>query len=214
MVIKMGKNRLRIIPEIIFLALFALIIIRNFMIIWLFVFVTGIVASLFFERLYCGWVCPINTLFRPINWIFSKLGVKRRKPPKLLMNNWPKLIIVLVFLLTLIATRVLGLNIPIFLYFLVFGVAVTLFFEERLFHGYLCPYGTILEQSSKVAYYGISIREDTCTGCGSCEDVCPNDSLVAMSSGVRSVVKNKCLLCFRCQEVCAADAVGYRKLKG
>ena len=60
-----GIYTLRIIIEIVFLGLFEILFFRGSIQLWLAVFVAGALLSLFFGRIYCGYICPMNTLFRP-----------------------------------------------------------------------------------------------------------------------------------------------------
>ena len=68
-----------VIVEIIFLALFFFLLKNKDLQRWFLIFEIGLLGTLFLGRVYCGWVCPMETLFRPINWLYSKLRLKRLK---------------------------------------------------------------------------------------------------------------------------------------
>lgn len=68
-----------VIVEIIFLALFFFLSKNKDLQRWFLIFEIGLLGTLFLGRVYCGWVCPMETLFRPINWLYSKLRLKRLK---------------------------------------------------------------------------------------------------------------------------------------
>lgn len=76
-----GKFRyiLRIAVEITFFIVFAAILLAGFTQLWLVIFGIGVIASIVFDRFYCGWMCPIGTLARPIGWLYEKLGIDRRE---------------------------------------------------------------------------------------------------------------------------------------
>ncbi|MFP4442834.1 MAG: 4Fe-4S binding protein [Spirochaetia bacterium] len=66
---------------------------------WLVIFLAGAAVSIIAGRFFCGWICPMNTLFRGIQWVCGKLKIKRRPPPRVLSKNWFRYSIVLLFML-------------------------------------------------------------------------------------------------------------------
>ena len=75
---------LRIIAEIVSLAIFVLLFFNNKLQLWIVIFGASALLSLFFGRFYCNYICPMNTLFRPINWLYSKLKIKKIRTPRFL----------------------------------------------------------------------------------------------------------------------------------
>ena len=75
----MSKNKslYRNIIQVIFLLLFAFLAFNGKMQLWIIVFGIGLLISLIWGRIYCGWICPINTVLRTKKYIYNK--IKRRK---------------------------------------------------------------------------------------------------------------------------------------
>ena len=68
--------------RLLFLALFAFLMAQGKMVLWLALFGISLLAALLFGRIYCGYVCPMNTLMIPTNWIAKKLNIQTQKTPK------------------------------------------------------------------------------------------------------------------------------------
>lgn len=204
-----NKDRLRIVTEIIFLVIFILLLRNQSLQRWILVFGGGVLISLVFGRLYCAWACPIGTLFRPVNWVFDKLGINRFKTPEIMKQSWLRWVILIVFVGLMITFRMLKIRLNLLLYITLLGVLVTLFFTEDFWHHRLCPYGAVLSASGRVARLGMEIDEEECTGCGLCEKACPAEAISALPTGEREIKNSECLTCFKCQEVCPVDAIEY-----
>ncbi len=204
------KTYFRAIIEILFLGLFAFLVYIHKVQMWLPVFAVGIVLSLLFSRFYCGWMCQMNTLFRPINWVYGKLGIKRLKTPGFFKYKAVRYLILALMLGSMVLTMRLKLKINLLLYITIASVAVTLIFEESFWHSHVCPYGTILSLSSRPSKFSVKIDEEKCTACGLCQKVCPSESILTLDTKKRRITKNSCLTCFKCQEVCLSDAISYR----
>lgn len=206
-----SKKYLRMASQIIFLLLFAFFFYMNRLQLWIVVFLIGAVASIGLGRFYCGWICPMNALSRPIIWLKDKLSFVDIGVPDILRSMKLRYSIVLIFFGTMVILRVLGMQLPVLLIITVIGVAFMTVFDQELFHKYLCPYGTILSFSSKPSRYVMKVDTKECIECGRCQSVCPTDTIETLDSGKRQVVDGECLKCFKCQDVCLADCIGYRK---
>jgi ferredoxin-type protein NapH len=204
------KTFFRIIIEIFFLTVYIFFTFTNSQQKWMVVLITGIALSLFFSRVYCGWMCQMNTVFRSINWVYGKLGIKRPKTPLFFKHKAFKYIILVIILLSLILTMKLRIKVNLTLYVSIIGIVATLFLEESFWHNYICPYGTIQSFSSRPAKLSVKIDEDNCKNCGTCQKVCPAEAIKTLDSKKRRVTKNLCLTCFKCQEVCPPKVITYR----
>lgn len=79
---KIGLNAARLITEILALVLAVFLFRKHKLQMWLVVFGIGVFISFFTGRLYCGWICPMNTIFRGINFIYGRLKIPRLKSPE------------------------------------------------------------------------------------------------------------------------------------
>ncbi len=205
-----AKTVLRVLSQLLFLGLFAFLLTHKKLQLWMPVFAAGVLLSLIFSRFYCGWMCPMGTLFRPINWIYSKLGIKRLKTPGIFRNSFFRFASLLLIAAGIVLTLKFKIRINILLYVTVLSVIITLFFEETFWHHHLCPYGALLSLSGRPAPLSVKIDEENCTSCGLCQKVCPSEAIVTLDSKKRRITKNECLVCFKCQEVCPADVINYK----
>ncbi|KXA89714.1 hypothetical protein AKJ62_02480 [candidate division MSBL1 archaeon SCGC-AAA259D14] len=208
---KKGVYYSRIVSQIIFLTVFFGLIWTGFTQVWLVIFGVGVIGSLFFGRFYCGWVCPINTLSRPIKWVYKKSGKNRLKTPSILRKNVWRWVALIAFISGIVYVKTTGLRLPVFLIVVLIGAGFFLVFGEETFHKYLCPYGAILSVASKFARYGLIVDKSECIGCGKCQEVCPNNTIITLDSDVRYIEDRECLNCFRCEESCPVDVIKYGK---
>ena len=209
---KKGRAVLRIITEIAALVLIVVLFQNKKMQMWLTVFASVVILSVLAGRFFCGWICPMGTLFRPVGWIYKKLGIKRISTPKFMKKPWIRIVFLLLFVAAMVSTRVLHLKINVLLYLILFSVALTLFFTEDMWHRYLCPFGTILSVSSGLSRRGIGIDENVCTSCGKCLKVCPSKSILMRENKKRFNEANECFMCYKCLEVCPVDAFNYGEI--
>src|SRR5690554_545500 len=153
----MKNNKLQIFTQMVFLALFILLFINGRVQLWMGIFLLGIIASLLFSRIYCGWVCPINTSMRAVTWIKKKLKIKSLKIPEFLTKGWVSFVILGLFIAVFIFTMKTGKKLPVLPALFAIGVFITFFFPEELWHRYLCPFGTILSFPGSKAKRSMSI---------------------------------------------------------
>lgn len=121
--------------RVLFLGLFVFLLAKGKVMLWLVLFGVSLIAALVFGRVYCGYVCPMNTLMIPTEWISKKLKLQTDKTPKWLKNGyftWVTLIISIA--LVLLSKRVLKVNVPFMPFFLILSVLVTLRYKPEVFH--------------------------------------------------------------------------------
>lgn len=203
-------NILLLIVELIALIVFIFLLQNRKLQMWLGIFVLGIIGSIFAGRFYCGWLCQMHTLFKPINLLYRKLKIKRFKTPKFLQNNIVRIFFVLIFIVTMILTKTLNLKVNILLFITLFSVVTVLIFEEEFWHRSICPFGTILSITSKKSLLSITINEDNCISCGKCQKVCPTSSIITLESKKRRNNKSECLVCGKCIDVCPVSVISYK----
>ena len=76
-------------------------------------------------------------------------------------------------------------------------------FVSRFFCRYLCPLGAFYALFNRFALYQMQLAPERCTGCGTCDTVCP------MALDVRrELTGGECIRCGRCRAACPAKAIG------
>jgi len=200
------KNRKII--QILFLALFIVLMLINKAQVWMgFIFVSIVLAT-FFGRFYCGFACPINTLMLPVSRLGKKLGTQKKQVPDLLKSQKPRWIAFGLFAFGLsytIYTITQGRKFPLPLIIIPLGLLTTLFINERSWHRYLCPWGVMFSLTSRFSKHGI--KSDGCISCRVCETQCPGDAITVEKGKSAVVDPTHCLLCFDCQKSCPTDAM-------
>ena len=205
----MSTGTIRAAVQLAFLALFIGTLIMGMPQIWIIVFLGGLVLSVVASRAYCGWACPINTLLRPIRWLYARAGVSRREVPRPAHPWAVRSLVVVLFLAAMVFTLLMGGGFPVLPIILAAGVVISLVFQEELFHRYLCPFGVLLHLTSGKARVRMRVDRERCTACGACVKVCPNGA--AHLEKKASIEGKECLLCFRCREACPVEAIDYSR---
>ncbi|QEN05349.1 4Fe-4S dicluster domain-containing protein [Thiospirochaeta perfilievii] len=204
-------NQLRTVIEVFFLVFFIGLTINNKLQLWFGIFLIGTILSTIIGRYYCGWICPMNTLFRPIDFIYRKFKIKRLKPPVILSKTWLRYLFLILFVVSMVAVRVIHIKINILLYVVILSVFITLFIEESFWHKAVCPFGTILSLTSRKSTISMNIDENNCISCGKCQKVCPSESISTKENKKRFNLKQECLMCYQCIEACPVKVCNITK---
>lgn len=180
---------------------------------WFALYGVSLLAALVFGRIYCGYICPMNTLMIPTEKISKKLGIQKEEAPKWLRSGkfaWVALIgSVLVMLLS---KRMFKINLPVLLIWLVASVIITLRYKPFVFHNYICPFGVLQKLFGKFAIFSERVDKDGCIGCGLCEKVCPSQAVVVKKVDNKAEIDTAlCLQCTNCQQVCPKNTIQYTK---
>jgi polyferredoxin len=143
-------------------------------------FLLPLVFTLFFGRTFCAAVCPLGAmqdlvLFRPISvpgWLESSL--------RLLAYVYLGLAVLFAatgsaFLICRYDPFVSFFRVSGNFNILVLGACFLLIgmFVGRPYCRYVCPYGVILRQLSRLSKWRVTITPDECIRCRLCEDSCP-----------------------------------------
>lgn len=200
--------------QISFLAIFAVLLIFNKATMWMIIFFSGVVAALFFGRLYCGWICPINTLMQVVEWISKKLNLQQRDVHTWVKKPFVRYGLLGAFIGLMLFTIVSGKKMPILVIMVGAGTIITLFFKPSLWHRYLCPYGTILSAPAFLAKYKFQINKDICIKCGVCKVVCPAEAIeMKNKKEFPQIIKASCIQCSKCADKCPKQCIQYGKEK-
>ena len=203
------SHKLNLIVQLIFLALFSVLIATGRVQIWVGLFLLGVVLSFFLGRIYCGWLCPINTVMNAVTAVKKKLGIKKQRIPKVLTGLWIRYLVLILFIAAFAFSMITGKTIPALPILFAMGVILTFFFPEELWHRYICPYGTILSLPSKTAKLNMTINQEKCNSCGICKKICQADSIQIIDK-TYSIKKNNCLVCLDCATSCPQKAISYQ----
>jgi len=194
--------------QIITLALFILLLAKGKAQLWMAIFVASTLLALLFSRFYCGWLCPINTVIRPISWVKKQLKIRRKAMPAWIESDVLRFIVLVLFLATMGFVFKTGKKLPVLPALLGLGVLISIFFDEALWHRHLCPYGTILSVPGRFSKKSMVIDEALCNNCTRCARVCPSAAIVKEEK--HQITKRECLVCHECERVCTKGAIEYR----
>ena len=204
------KKILQSTVQIAFLILFIFLFVSGKVQLWMGLFLVGIITSFIFGRIYCGWICSINTGMNGIIWIKKKLHIKSLRIPRFLTNPWVRYAALGLFVALFIFVMVTGKKLPVLPALFLIGVLLTFLFPEELWHRNLCPYGSILSLSSLKTKHTMNIAEDKCTNCGLCKRVCPAHA-IEKKENQHKIIKNECIVCMECSRSCRQNAISYRR---
>lgn len=199
--------------RILFFALFIFLLLNGKMMLWLALYAVSLLVALLFGRVYCGYVCPMNTLMIPTEWLSKKLKLQTVNSPKWLSSGkfaWFALVGSVAIML--LAQKLLDKNISILLIWLVVSALITLRYKPAVFHNLICPFGPLQKVFGRFAKVSEKVNKESCIGCKLCEKVCPSEAIEVKSTDKKAEIKTSiCLQCTNCQQICPKDAIHYSK---
>ncbi|HOH59501.1 MAG: 4Fe-4S binding protein [Candidatus Cloacimonetes bacterium] len=176
------------------------------------------ILSMFFGRVFCGYICPLGTLQellfalrskkrgKRMNWLVER-KLARFKYFVLALNillvvaglTWVFIPFCPIYGISRLPSLALG-GLAVFVLILVVG-----FFVERLWCRYLCPYAALLNLAQGLGkLFGIKrtmvLRNlERCIDCGICSANCPMNLDITSSEYVDDP---NCIHCLRCSQKC------------
>ena len=201
--------------RILFLVLFVFLLQKNKMMVWLAIYGVSLIVALVFGRLYCGYICPMNTLMIPTAWISKKLKIQTDKIPKWLSTGvfaWIALIASIGIMI--FGKRILHKNIPVLIIWLIVSVLITLRYQPLVFHNLICPFGPLQKIFGRFAIFSKRVNKEGCIGCKLCQPVCPTTAIVVKEDKKAEITTSLCLQCNSCQDICPKKTIPYRNKIG
>jgi ferredoxin-type protein NapH len=191
--------------------LFLFIMANGKMTIWLGLFAVSLLVALIFGRVYCGYVCPMNTLMIPAEWFSKKLKFQTSNTPKWLGNGYFTWITLFGSITAMILLKkMLHINFPMLLFWFVVSVLITLRWKPVVFHNLICPYAGLQRTFGRFARLSKKIDREACIACKLCEKVCPSNAITISADEKKAVINTAlCHQCTDCRQVCPKEAIHY-----
>lgn len=179
-----------------------------------------LMVGMILGRVFCSWICPLNTLFEWMT-VIRKPGkrgeINNLQPYWLLAWLMPVAAITGLPLFTMaspigIVMRGLVFGVGFEIVLLVGLVALELFYDTKFWCRRFCPVGALYGLLGRWRGLNINIDALQCTSCGNCRKICT----MGVNPGSKGVTDTLfCTNCGECIDVCAAKAVGFTwNLKG
>lgn len=193
----------------------------------LLLFAAQFVASLFFGRAFCGWICPAGSLQDCCSQVVDKKVTNKKV-------NWIKYIIWAPWLLTIILgfIKAGGIKKADFFYMTDHGISVSglmeliiyLFFialitilaltlgRRGMCHSicWMAPFMIIgTKIKDRLGYPSLHLEADSekCVQCGLCSKSCPMSLEIAKMVQTHRLQNNECILCGECAAHCGKKAI-------
>ena len=204
-----------LIIRLFFLALFAFLMITGRFQLWLVIYIVGLLLTPFFGRIYCGYVCPMNTVMRPVQKFSRKIGLQRTKVPAWLESTkLPFAVLALTLVSMLLGKRILDRQLPVLLILFSLSMIVTLFVKSSVWHNGLCPYSILLRFGAKFSKKSRTVDHLVCKGTQHCLKVCPSGAISFDKEIKKATIDTTlCHQCEACSSVCPTHAISYQKTR-
>ncbi len=196
-----------------FLAVFLFLVANGKVMLWLGLFAVSLPVALLFGRVYCGYVCPMNTLMIPADRLSHRLEIKRKGAPIFLLSGKFAWVALLISIAAVIITRkIWHINLPILPIWLIIALFAAFKYNPAMFHNLICPFGALQRTFGRYALFSRRVSEEDCAGCKLCEKVCPTGAIAVDASQEKAAINTAlCFQCSNCSEVCNKEAINYIK---
>lgn len=196
--------------RILFFGVFIWLVLKGKMMIWLGIFGITLLMAPFYGRLFCGWICPMNTVMIPTEWVSKHFRLQTKEIPQWLKSPMLPWMMLGATITLMIVFKKTGIDTPILLYMLLLSIAVTLRYKPEVFHNSLCPFGLLQSLGGQYARRSERVNTGLCNGCKRCERVCHSNAVAVLSEIRKAEIAPKlCHQCFNCQLECPKGAIAY-----
>ncbi|HHY38884.1 MAG TPA: 4Fe-4S binding protein [Clostridia bacterium] len=204
------EQRIRTVVQLVFLVAFIALWRLGKMQVWMSLILASAFLAAILGRVYCGWICPIHTLMRPLEWVKARLGSKHLPVPSWVCSPVLKYGLFVGMIVAMILTTRRGIKLPLMLLFVPPALLLTFFYHPASWHRYLCPYGTLFSLTARWAFIRLYIDENKCSSCSLCTRVCPAEAISLRGEKEYAVIDRRhCLVCLACKEACPRSAIAY-----
>ncbi len=182
--------------------------------------------SLLLGRVFCSWICPINTLLEVVDRCRGFLWIAEIRDRDVKFSLWNKYLVLVVGLVIAGVTSVpflaliyppavisrethlfvFGSSLGLGLYLILAICAFELFVSKRWWCRYMCPGGALYSLFGHFRLLRIQRDDKKCVKCGDCVRVCQFDQrpMLVHTTG------SECTNCAACISACDSDALHYK----
>jgi polyferredoxin len=191
------------------------------------VFLSLLVAGIFFGRSFCSWICPAGR-------IQDQVGIARPKAVNVKRISWLKYIVwgawlgMLLFFLRRAGgikgiefafDTTAGFSTTSIYALIAYSIVVLVFFSLALVFGkragchticWIAPFmviGRKIGLALRLPSLHLSTEPDSCVSCGRCTKTCPMSLPVDELVGKGRITDDSCILCGNCIETCKKDTI-------
>ena len=185
---------------------------------------TTLFITILFRTIFCGWVCPLGTIFdlirglgkgignlsfiKPINKKYKNL-VKSNRVSFDKIDHYARYFRY-VFFLWILQAAFLGIATiknsdergMVSVLYLLIAISVAGLFIERSWCKYSCPVGAVIGLFGKLSPTIVTRNEDACIQCNLCSKICPMNIDVANKKFVNNI---DCDTCIKCVDACPVN---------
>ncbi|PID81967.1 nitrate reductase [bacterium DOLJORAL78_65_58] len=180
-----------------------------------------VLVAVLLGRVFCSWVCPINTLQEAGDKLLGRRGRAR--------DRWllPKAVLWYILVAELVTALILGTPLWVFLsppglvgreimtfiFFrtlawegvVVLAVLAANLFTRRFYCRYLCPLGALLALLGGKRRLAMVLDSRSCTRCKRCDRACP----IGLRPSLGESSTLTCWNCGRCADVCSEEGLRF-----
>lgn len=199
---------------------------------WMVAFIIPIIIALLVGRIFCSWICPINTCQEMCRYATKKV-VERLPHKTLIQGNYRRMllfggilitfsgIIVFPFILPyavlgrLISNLSMGVVLWHGIVFITLVLVADSFLEKGIWCNKLCPTGALLDLISRRRLFGIKYDADRCLNSNTTDSSCYTCSVCtkvcSWESDPKQGTNHNCTNCHQCIDKCPQKALKISK---